>query len=266
MPMTSLENPQAINKVRFQMPGRMDVHAHLLPGIDDGCETVDESIQCARMMVEAGYSHLICTPHVWPSLPDNCCDGIPRRVAEFQAVLDAAKIPLKLIPGGEMNFRVDLQKLRPADVVTVGMQRRFVLIDIWVDRLPAWFQPAVEWLKSLGLEVILAHPERMRALQDDWSLIDQLESMNLLCQGNLQCMGDAPGTRTRKLAEHLLKNHRYFVLGSDLHRPDTLGLRLAGLKNAIDLMGAEEIDRLTVINPRKLISADLLENQLFNHR
>jgi len=93
-----------------------------------------------------------------------------------------------------------------------------------------------------------------------------LESMNLLCLGNLQCMGDAPGTRTRKLAEHLLKNHRYFVLGSDLHRPDTLGLRLAGLKNAIDLMGAEEIDRLTVINPRKLISADLLENQLFNHR
>ena len=76
--------------------GRIDVHSHLLPGVDDGCRTVQESVQCARMMVEAGYTHSFCTPHVWPSLPHNTPGNIRRMVLEFQTALDEAQIPLRV--------------------------------------------------------------------------------------------------------------------------------------------------------------------------
>ena len=145
--------------------GRIDVHSHLLPGIDDGCPNLEESLACARRMVEAGYTHSFCTPHIWPNLPQNTVEGIASRVVDLQRVLDAANTPLKLFPGGELNLRADLVELPPEQIPTYGMARRYCLFDIWVERLPAFFWTTVEWLQSKELKVILAHPERMRAVQ-----------------------------------------------------------------------------------------------------
>src|SRR5258708_27714399 len=144
---------------------QIDVHSHLLPGIDDGCQTLEESLACAARMVEAGYTHSFCTPHIWPSLPENQATLIAERVAAVQQALDAASIPLKLSPGGEMNLRPETARLSIDEVVTYGMRGKHVLIDLWADRLPAFFEDAVRHLQSMGLTVILAHPERMRAVQ-----------------------------------------------------------------------------------------------------
>src|SRR4051794_15107533 len=63
-----------MNEHRF---GRIDVHSHLLPGVDDGCASIEDSIACAARMVAAGYTHSFCTPHVWPDLPHNNAGTIP---------------------------------------------------------------------------------------------------------------------------------------------------------------------------------------------
>jgi protein-tyrosine phosphatase len=80
--------------------GRFDVHSHIVPGVDDGCETLEESIACARELVKAGYTHSFCTPHIWPSLPGNTIASIVANVARLQKEFDAAGVPLSLIPGG----------------------------------------------------------------------------------------------------------------------------------------------------------------------
>ena len=67
--------------------GRIDVHSHLLPGVDDGCRTVQESVQCARLMADAGYTHSFCTPHVWPHLSRNTVAHIPRYTEELQSAV-----------------------------------------------------------------------------------------------------------------------------------------------------------------------------------
>src|SRR4051794_13053357 len=84
--------------------GRIDVHGHLLPGIDDGCRTFDESIACAQALVSAGYTHAFCTPHVWPQYPQNVVDQIAPRVAALQSKLEEAAVPLTVLPGGELNL------------------------------------------------------------------------------------------------------------------------------------------------------------------
>jgi protein-tyrosine phosphatase len=235
------------------MTGRIDVHSHLLPGIDDGCKTIEESLACARLMVEAGYTHSFCTPHIWPSY-SNTIQSIPQRVIALQGELDSAGIPLKLIPGGEINLRPDYRSATPPnEVVTYALNGRYVLFDIWCDKLPEHVAPSIEWLQSLGLTVILAHPERMRAVQDEPELADYFDERGVLLQGNLQCFSDAPTARTRQIADRFLKEDRYFMLGSDLHSFETLPPRLAGLKRAIELVGNDTVDRLTKTHPAKLM-------------
>jgi protein-tyrosine phosphatase len=150
--------------------GRIDVHTHLLPGVDDGCKTVDESLACAQVLVAHGYTHAFCTPHIWPSF-GNDVDSIPADVSRLQEPLDQQAINLRLIPGGEINLRPDYATTTsPQRVATYAMGGKFALIDMWHEKIPEYVGPSIRWLQSFGLTVILAHPERMRAIQEDDSV------------------------------------------------------------------------------------------------
>jgi protein-tyrosine phosphatase len=234
--------------------GRIDVHSHLLPDVDDGCPTVEESLRCVQRLISAGYTHGFCTPHIWPNLPHNSVEKIVEKTKQLQADIDAAGLQYRVMPGGELNVRPDLPDTAPEEVPTFCMGRKYCLFDIWVDVIPKYFWTATEWLQSLGLQVILAHPERMRAVQDKPELAERFQEAGLLLQGNLQCLGDPPNSYTRRVAERYLKEGRYFLLGSDTHNAAGLDIRLAGLENATDLVGDAEIWRLTRDNPLKLIA------------
>jgi protein-tyrosine phosphatase len=234
--------------------GRIDVHSHLLPGVDDGCETAEESLACARELVAAGYTHSFCTPHVLPGFDNQTNSTVAQWTGALQMRLAAARIPLTLMPGGEINLWPDLRQSLPADrLATYGGMGRHCLVDLWADRLPEFFEPTVRWLIGKGLTVILAHPERMKAVQSDHGLIGYFAELGLLLQGNLQCLSDPPGNPTRLAAEKFLTAGNYYLLGSDLHRLATLAPRLMGLKNAISLVGDEVVNKLTISNPRQLL-------------
>jgi protein-tyrosine phosphatase len=204
-------------------------------------------------MVAAGYTHSFCTPHIWPTFPGNTIDHIPAWTAALQNDLNKAKIPLQLIPGGEINLRAEIVNTPDDQIVTYGMKGKFALIDLWADRMPSFFKPGIKRLQSMGLTVILAHPERMRMVQDNPGIADELQAMGLLLQGNLQCLSDSPDSMTRITVERYLAEDRYFLLGSDLHKPETLPHRLNGLPRAIELVGGAKVDQLTKINPLKLM-------------
>jgi protein-tyrosine phosphatase len=233
--------------------GRIDVHSHLIPGVDDGCRDLAESIACAKLLVEAGYTHSFCTPHVLPEFPGNTVANITRKTRELQAALAAAGVPLKLTPGGEITIRERTSATAADALVSFGMARKFVLVDMWVDRLPPYFRPTVEWLQGHGVRVILAHPERMEAVQREPELVDYFQELGLLLQGNLQCFSDAPNEPRRRLAERFLLEGRYLLLGSDLHNLASLPTRLQGLRRAIQLAGDETVHRLTVEHPQRLL-------------
>ena len=238
--------------------GRIDVHSHLIPGVDDGCKTFDESIACARELVAAGYTHAFCTPHVWPSYQNVTKDAVPDWAIALQEALDTADVPLEVLPGGEMNLHEGTRSLSDDYLLTYAMGGRYMLADIWAAELPGFFEPTIRWLQSRGSTVILAHPERMRAVQDDPALADYFADLGLLLQGNLQCFGDPPEAHTRRVAEQYLAEGRYFLLGSDTHNPQSMAIRMKGLRNAIALAGEKTIDTLTIDNPRKLLPPNLL--------
>jgi hypothetical protein len=93
----------------------------------------------------------------------------------------------------------------------------------------------------------------MRAVQDNPKLADYFADLGLLLQGNLQCFGDPRDAHTRRVAEQYLAEGRYFMLGSDTHNPQSMRIRMEGLRNAIALAGEDAINKLTMENPRKLL-------------
>lgn len=238
--------------------GRIDVHSHLLPGVDDGCKTLADSLACARALVGAGYTHAFCTPHVWPGYEHVHVGSVPGLVSDLQAKFDEESVPLRLMPGGEINLTSTYASLTaPRDVVTYGMNGKYALFDIWVDKLPVHFEPAVKWFQSLGIQPILAHPERMRAVQDDPGLADYFAKLGLLLQGNVQCFSDPAHTDTNRIALRFLAEDRYFMLGSDLHNPATLPCRLAGLERVRREVGESKLDELTITHPSRLITWEI---------
>jgi len=231
--------------------GRVDVHSHLLPGIDDGCKTVEESVECARALVSAGYTHAFCTPHIWPTYKGVSRVSVPRWCAALQREFARAEVALTLLPGGEMNLYLGVERTPEEEIVPLALGN-YMLVDMWAAELPGFFEPAVRWLQGMGLTVIIAHPERMRAVQDQPELIDHFQSLGLLLQGNLQCFSDKPEALTRRCAEQFLAEGKYFLLGSDSHNPASMDVRVNGLKRAIELAGAAKVDELTKANPQKL--------------
>jgi protein-tyrosine phosphatase len=243
----------------MRVTGRVDVHTHLLPGVDDGCETVEESVACARALVGAGYTHAYCTPHVWGNLPHNNPREIGTRVAELQGALDRAGVTLTVLPGGEHNllssWPASGERARE-EVVTYGMLGRYVLFDFWTDDgavVRERVEPAARGLRERGYELILAHPERIEALQRDERALDRLTELGVKLQLNSWCLSEPRGDRRREMAERLLKEGRYFLIGTDLHRSTSMAARLKGLEVAEELVGAREVELLTVENPRGLM-------------
>lgn len=238
--------------------GRIDVHAHLIPGIDDGCPTLEDALACARQFVAAGYGLAFCTPHVWAQLPKNDVRSIRERTAKLQIELDRAKIPLRLLPGGEISLESMWPKLgeMPLDqIATYAMGGRYVLFDFWAKDYERFLVPAAKYLRSLGLQLVMAHPERHESVQQDLGLAERFLEMGILLQGNTRCLVDTSGSPMRSVAERLLLDGRYFLLGTDCHKSEWLPERLRGIERAIELVGAGVVDQLTIVNPRKLLTA-----------
>lgn len=239
------------------MPGRIDLHGHFLPELDDGSRSLDESVKLALRMAEAGYSHLTCSPHIWPQhlySPRFIND----RVAALQRELNAHGVPITLVSGGELNLiDLDLFALRDDEIPTYQMAGRYVLFDFWANEFPSDYWERIDRLRTLGAIPIQAHPERIGIFQQRPQLLDLLAERGVLLQCNLQCLNDLPGTRTRDCAERWLREGRYYVLSSDAHRIETIDIRLRGLQTAIEILGEAEVDRLTRTHPARVLGLEL---------
>ena len=238
-------------------PGRIDTHAHLLPALDDGCRSVADSVEAGRQLAAAGYTHAFCTPHVPTDLPPDWPGEVARRTVDLQREYDAAGVGLTLHPGGELSLANSWPRLADAAaaIVTANMAGRFALFDFWADSLPHQLEPAVRHLVSLGMQPILAHPERIGAFQKDPAAVDQVVDWGCWLQMNTWTLTGRPGSPMVATARRLLQDDRYTLFGTDTHDAAGVAARVQGLSTAADLVGWDKVDQLTRTNPARLLPA-----------
>lgn len=237
--------------------GRVDVHNHVLPGLDDGCRTIQESLQNLATMQANGYDRIFCTSHVnTGDLPDNGPSIISDAVCHLQSAANAAGINIALKPGGELRLSPDMPEiLAQYGIPTYGGYGKYVLTDVWGAVWEPWATRCVEWLQKKNLQVILAHPERMGAVRKNPEFVKELLAMGLLLQGNLGPIagGDAPDIVA--VAEKNLRDGFYFMVGTDSHRPESMAIRMQGLARVEQLVGKDKLRELTETNPGKIWDA-----------
>ena len=236
--------------------GRIDVHSHVLPGIDDGCQSAAESIASVRRLIESGYVGSICTPHCWPQMfPQNTPRNIERWVADLRQALSDHGLTYRLWTGGELRLFEGVVEWMKREGVPTLADSNCVLCDFWERKWTRWVDHALDWLMSEGYQPILAHPERLSIPKGLPAKIDEWTNRGLLLQGNFRCLTGEDGRLADRQIRQWLGERRYHLLALDMHRPDTLEARLAGIGYVEREHGADVVEEAIVAAPRRLIFA-----------
>ncbi|MDP6154407.1 MAG: hypothetical protein QF785_13575 [Phycisphaeraceae bacterium] len=234
--------------------GRIDVHCHLLPGIDDGCQNLDETFQCIEQLKAAGYIGSILTPHMWiGQYPKNTPENVQRWARDLREQLRLAKVGYHLWVGGELRLCKKVIKWCQKHGVPTVAESNCVLVDFWEQSWPRFADKAFDWLIEEGYQPILAHPERIQFNDKLEANLKQVQARGVMLQGNLRCMTGEEGFFPDKLVRQLLEEKRYALLALDAHGPYDLQGRLDGIKFVEDEFGADVVKQMLETAPRELL-------------
>ena len=235
----------------------VDLHLHLLPGVDDGPDDEAASLVHAERLARAGVHEATVTPHVGvPWFPLDVAT-IPERTHTFQADLDAAGIELRVHPGGEI-YAAGASALSAAelDVIAHGPPgARWVLLEVPFAGIDPVFLAACGHIRDRGFGLVIAHPERAAGfLTSGHAMLQEEIAAGALLQVNVCSLLGRQGPEAHAGAVKLVRDGLAYVLASDGHGGDRAHTLAAGGPAARAAGASEEHSRrLTEANPRFLL-------------
>jgi protein-tyrosine phosphatase len=229
----------------------IDLHSHILPGVDDGARTLEDSLDIARAALEDGITAIAATPHVRSDYPTSA-GLMEERLAELRAELARRQIPLEVLPGGEIADDW-IDRLSVEDLRRFGLagNPRYLLVET---PYYAWPHVLLDRLLSLGasgITPVLAHPERNAEVQTRPDLLVPLVRAGVLVQVTAASLDGRVGKRARACGLSLVEHGLAHLIGSDAHQAL---VRAAGLAEAARAVRSAELaDWLTVGVPSAIV-------------
>jgi protein-tyrosine phosphatase len=234
-----------------------ELHFHLLPGLDDGPRTIDESIVLAHAAVADGTSVVVATPHVHPAHVTDPAE-IREQTQMLGGRLRSAGIELKVLPGGELEHSM-VERLSQRDLELIAQgppDRRWLLLEAAFDGLGDDFTAAADELRARGFGVVLAHPERAEPSAQTQAALEHELAHGSALQLTAGSLTGTNGEEVRQLAFELLRAVPLAAIASDAH-----GLhRLPALSKAIVSLAAAGVPsprRFAAEIPRGLLDQGL---------
>lgn len=192
--------------------GFTDWHSHLLPGVDDGVRTLQESLDILRTYEALGVRTVWLTPHIMEDIP-NTTDALRARFAALRSAYQGS-IDLHLAAENMLDS-LFLERLAQRDLLPLGEQGDHLLVETSYFNPPMGLTHILQQIKDKGYHPVLAHPERYVYMGEE--NYRQLKAMGIKFQLNLFSLGGGYGKTARKKAKQMLKQGMYDVVGSDLH-------------------------------------------------
>ena len=236
----------------------IDLHSHLLPGIDDGAPDLEASVAMGRTAVEGGVEAIVATPHVSASYP-NDPTTFAERVAEVQKALDDASIALRVHKGAEISH-VMLHDLTDDDLraCTLG-DGNFILLEPPLGGPAPFIDRMVDDLQTKGFKVLLAHPERISAFHSKIEVVEQLVDSGCLTSVTASSVAGQFGGTVKRFTQELFGRGLVHNLASDAHdaeyrSPALRPILEAAMEELPELEGW--LDYLTVDVPRAILAGE----------
>lgn len=195
---------------------RCDVHSHFIPGIDDGAQTMDQSMELLTAMAELGYKKVVTTPHNMADGYRNTPEIILGGLERVRDELKQRGIAMEIDAAAEYYLDHELeQKVADRRVLTFG--DNFLLFELPFISEPAVLLPVIFQMQTAGYRPVLAHPERYAFWYTDFSKYERLKERGVLFQLNMIALSGAYGPQARQIAEKLIDAGHYELIGSDCH-------------------------------------------------
>ncbi|MBO0933197.1 histidinol-phosphatase [Fibrella sp. HMF5036] len=196
----------------------VDMHNHLLPGIDDGLTTLDDTMACLTQYAEWGIRRVICTPHVSQDYYPNTAQAIRALGETVRQAVAEANLPIDLTVAAEYLLDEQFDVLLRTDELLSFGSARYVLVETGWAAAPMQLDQWLFAMQLKGYTPVLAHPERYRYYQTDPGRLTQLRDQGCLLQLNLLSLAGRYGPQAKTLAMSLLQDRAISFVSSDLHR------------------------------------------------
>lgn len=238
----------------------IDIHSHILPELDDGAGSLQESLEMGQLAVADGIRIMVATPHVISGLYDNSRTTILATVAQLKQTFADQGIPLEILPGAEYRLEPDLpQRLRRGELLTINDGGCYLLVELPADLVPNCTGQVFYELQLQGVTPIIAHPERNLVLARRPAQLHSLVRHGALAQITGGSVTGLLGAQAAIAAKTFLRQGCVHLLASDAHNSSQRTPTLAvPLKKAAQLVGREEAANLVQGNPQRVISGQMV--------
>ena len=239
----------------------IDIHCHILPNVDDGAKTMQESIEMIRNASNAGVEKIILTPHfILGSKYNHETNENQKSLEELKREMKSQGLEMPLYLGNEVFYEENLYSLVKERKVTTLNNSRYLLFEIPRHNQVRGLEDAIFNLKTKGITPILAHPERYEEFQKHPDRLLKLKEMDLLFQCNIGSFSGGYGKEAEKLVKLLSKHHLIDFLGTDSHHSKhNIYKEYEKLKES-KWIDNEYFELLTSINPQRIINNEEITN------
>ncbi|WP_400243867.1 tyrosine-protein phosphatase [Niallia sp. JL1B1071] len=195
----------------------IDIHCHILPGVDDGAATIEDSLEMARAAVKEGITTIIATPHHKNNQFSNPKSTILTKVNDLNTVLKQENIPLTILPGQEVRIYGEvLEDYYKEEILTLN-HTKYLFIEFPSSSVPRYAERLLYEIQTEGIIPIIVHPERNKELQEKPDLLYQFVKNGALTQVTASSVAGYFGKNVKKFSEQLIESNLTHFLASDAH-------------------------------------------------
>lgn len=233
----------------------IDLHAHVLPGLDDGPENMTEAVaMCARSAAD-GTELMVATPHMFNGVYDVTPEQVREGVAALQAELQRQGVGLRLAPGADVHVDAGLpEALRAGRVMTVADGGKYMLLELDHETVMPGIERLIFKLRLAGVVPILTHPERIEEVQRDPGRLVPLVEAGVPMQLTAMSLTGGFGPAAQRCANEMVARRLAHVVASDAHSVGRRGPGLAEARRVVEeSAGAEAAKAMFVDRPRAVV-------------
>lgn len=238
----------------------IDLHCHILPGIDDGAQSLEDSLAMAHMAVAEGITHILVTPHHKNGVFINEKNEINQKLIELQNEFDLREIPISLFPGQEVRINGELmEEIADGKIQFIDEEDQYLLIEFPTMSVPAYSENLFFELSKKGIIPIIVHPERNQVFMDNPNALKPFIERGALAQLTAGSYLGKFGKKIQKVSKQMLEANLVHFIASDAHNTAS---RSFLMKAAYDKLGQDFGNRKA--ESFKQLTKDLINGEIIN--